>query len=115
MQSTPALGPTQTKVHHCPVSGNITDSRGLGGYQRLEVDNIQKKCFDKLRLQYIPFDDHNRFIGKNDLTLTKSQDFTLEGEAGEVVYKLFPESKARQILAGIMIEAKAGYAVQKIL
>ena len=59
-----SLCPAQAKLHHRITLGRLTDSGGLGGDERLKIDQAEKGTFQKLSLEQRTADADQRFVGK---------------------------------------------------
>ena len=82
-----ALGPPQAEFQHRLAAGRQHQPRGLGGDQRLEVDDVQKRGLQQLGLQQRPADPHQRLLGKDHRPFRHGIDVAGRLERAEEVEK----------------------------
>ena len=61
-----ALGPPQAELDHLVALGGQADARGLGGDERLEVDEVQERRLEQLALEQRPLHADQRLVGEDD-------------------------------------------------
>ena len=92
------LRAAQTEFQHAVAARRLHHAGGLGGDQRLMVDDVEQRGFKKLRFHDRRNDADNRFAGENDRSLRNSQNFAGKPQGGQAGEKrLVKDIQAAQI------------------